>query len=161
MSHEVNDNLRLKKKDRNYTEKELLFLDALFGPEAKGNVRKAMYIAGYSENTSSLTVIRALKQEIIEAAQEVLASGTPLAVMGLFEAITDPNKLGTSNVIKAAQQILDRAGLVKPEQDLNLKVPEGGLVILPAKKTREIINLDDDKPRESNTSTVGEEEKVS
>ena len=46
-----------------YTEKQLAFLDALVG-EAKGDIRSAMRVAGYSDATKTSEVVGPLKQEI-------------------------------------------------------------------------------------------------
>ena len=47
------------------TEKQEAFLEALCG-EAKGNIRGAMNIAGYSENTKVSEIVSSLKDEIVE-----------------------------------------------------------------------------------------------
>ena len=62
------------------TDQQKSFLTALFG-DAKGNPKKAGEIAGYSEH-SYPKVIRALKDEIIQRAEEVMASYSPKATMG-------------------------------------------------------------------------------
>lgn len=126
-------------KNRKYTEQQLAFLDSLFRSDVNGNIRKAMAIAGYSDNVSSISIIRSLRDEILDAAKEVLAAGTPMAVMELFGVLTEPSKLGAGNTIKAAREILDRAGLIKPEDGINLKIPEGGLVILPVKGSKQKV----------------------
>lgn len=137
-------------KNRNYTQQQLAFLEALMGPEAEGDLRKAMTLAGYSDNTPISEIKRSLKEEIIDLALNELASSTPEAVMALKRVLKEPNQLGAGTRLKAVAQILDRAGIVKPEGDLNLKVPEGGLIILPAKKksTDDSITID--------TTDVGE-----
>ena len=47
------------------TDKQEAFLEALCG-EAKGNIRGAMNIAGYSENTKVSEIVSSLKDEIVE-----------------------------------------------------------------------------------------------
>lgn len=122
---------------RKYTEKQTLFLENLAGP-AKGNVLEAMRLAGYGEDVSSTSIIRSLKNEIIEIAKDMLAGASIKAVIGLEEALENPNALGTKQKIAAAQQLLDRAGLVKPPEDQGLKLEVGeGVIILPAKRSLE------------------------
>ena len=51
------------KTEKEYTDKQLLFLDALMSDECKGNIKKAMKAAGYAETTHSRVVGSALKEE--------------------------------------------------------------------------------------------------
>ena len=45
------------------TDRQRTFLDCLFD-DANGNIRTAMKIAGYSENTKTSTVLQTLQEEI-------------------------------------------------------------------------------------------------
>lgn len=131
----------MSEKKKELTTMEATFLEALRG-EAKGDLRAAMKLAGYSDNTSVSVLMRQLKNEIIEVAQEMLAAGSIKAVLGLDDVMDKPNALGAKNKIAAAKEILDRAGIVKPSGEVNLSIPEGGLIILPAKgakKPEEVI----------------------
>lgn len=119
-------------KKKELTVLERSFLEHLFG-EALGNPKLAMKMAGYGENNSVAQITRQLRQEIIEMAEITLAGASPKAVLGLIGVIDDPNALGNKSKIAAAKEILDRAGLVKPDSDVNLKIPSGGVIILPAK----------------------------
>mgnify|MGYP000990772506 CR=1 FL=1 len=122
----------MSKKDKVYTDQQRLFLDAL--PSCKGNIRAAMNIAGYSENTPERYMIEALHEEMVEIANKLLAANSIKAAQGLVDVIDNEGKsLGASNVINAAKQILDRAGVVQKDASVNVKVG-GGLLILPAKK---------------------------
>ncbi len=90
-------------------------------------------MAGYGENNSIAQITRQLRHEIVEMAEITLAAASPKAVLGMIGVIDDPNALGNKAKIAAAKEILDRSGLVKPEGDVNLKIPSGGVIILPAK----------------------------
>lgn len=130
-----------KKPQRELTEKQKIFLDALMG-EARGNIRKAMDIAGYAKESSVASVVNSLKDEMIDRAKNYMAANAMKASMALEDSLDDPNALGTANKLKAAQAILDRAGIsgkTEKEGDVNLKVPTGGLFILPAKAKDEGI----------------------
>ena len=94
-----------------YTEKQLAFLDALVG-EAKGDIRSAMRVAGYSDATKTSEVVGPLKQEIVERASTLLAINAPKATFSMLDVLTDPSSMGARNAVTAASQILDRAGLV-------------------------------------------------
>ena len=116
---------------KKYTEKQQAFLDALMG-EARGNVRKAMDIAGYSKGTAASEVTRPLKEDIIEQASMMLAMNAPKAAYGLLGVLDDPTALGARNAINAAREVLDRTGLVKREK-VEVTNNGGGMFILPPK----------------------------
>lgn len=113
------------------TEKQDAFLDALLY-EAKGNVREAMRIAGYSGGTRPNEVLRSLKEEIIERTQLMLAANAPKAAVGLVDVIDDPSALGARNAVAAAAQILDRVGVIKKEQ-IQVESTGQAMFILPPK----------------------------
>lgn len=122
----------MSKKDKVYTDQQKLFLDAL--PAVKGDVRKAMDIAGYSPLTPERYIIEALHEEIVEIANKMLAANAVKASMALVEVLDDKgNKQGHSNMTNAAKQILDRAGVVAKDSSVSIKVG-GDLFFLPAKK---------------------------
>ncbi len=114
------------------TDQQKSFLTALFG-DAKGNPKRAGEIAGYSEH-SYPKVIRALKDEIIQRAEEVMASYSPKATMGLVNALEEDGSTPNASIrVEAAKQILDRVGLTKKEKvDINVK-SVSGIFILPPK----------------------------
>ena len=116
---------------KEYTEKQQAFLDALMG-EARGNIRKAMDIAGYSRGTKASEVTGPLKEEIIEQASMMLAMNAPKAAHGLIGVLDDPTALGARNAINAAREVLDRTGLVKKEK-VEVTNNGGGMFILPPK----------------------------
>lgn len=117
---------------------EQAFLEYLFHEDVKGNIRQAMRLAGYSENMAPSIILKQLKNEIIDRAQLELAAHSAKALLALIGVLDDPNAMGAKTKIEAAKQVLDRAGLVKPEGsgDVNLKVPDTGLIILPAKGSK-------------------------
>jgi len=124
-----------KQGEREYTERQLSFLANLL--KTGGDPKKAAELAGYSEG-SYPQVIKALKQEMIDLASDVLAQSAPKAAFKLVEVMEAEHSIPQSNVkIQAAQTILDRIGLGKAERiDVNHKVDDsnqGSLFILPAK----------------------------
>lgn len=119
-------------QEKIYTPKQEAFLEALCG-EAKGNIRAAMTIAGYSATTKTYEVVGPLKEEIIDKASLMLAMNTPKATFSIVDVLEDPGSLGARNAVSAAREILDRAGLVKKEK-VELSGPAGGMFILPPKK---------------------------
>ena len=113
------------------TDKQEAFLDALMS-EARGNIRAAMDIAGYSKSTKSSEVVGPLKDDIIERASMMLALNAPKAAFGIVDVLDDPSALGARNAISAAREVLDRSGIVKKEQ-VEVTTNTGGLFVLPPK----------------------------
>ena len=126
-------NLVTNQKEKELTEQQEKFLDALFG-EANGNPKRAGEIAEYAEGSYTYA-IKSLKEEIIKRAENVLAAHSPKAVMGLVNGLDADGSLPQANIrIEAAKQILDRVGLGKKEQiDITAKVSHV-LFILPPKE---------------------------
>jgi len=122
-----------KKEATELTEKQKIFLSALFG-EANGEPRAAAEIAGYAP-TSYPKVVHGLKNQIIERAETVLAAHSPKAALSIANAIDDDGSMpGASIRMEAAKQILDRVGIIKREKiDIDAKIAHG-IFILPAKE---------------------------
>ncbi len=113
------------------TEKQEAFLEALCS-DARGNIREAMNMAGYSSNTRVNEVVGPLRDEIVDRASMVLAMNAPKATYSMVDVLNDPGAMGARNAVAAATQILDRTGLIKKEK-IEIKGPEGGVFILPPK----------------------------
>lgn len=124
------------------TEQEQLFLEYLF-QEAAGDVRAAMSLAGYPKSQTITSLLSKLHDEVIQKAREYLVGHTPEAVIKMIGVMRDPSTPGTPNLLKAAQEIMDRAGLVKEEK---VAVTSGGVVFLPEKR----------KPNDSESGTMAE-----
>lgn len=134
----TNDQMEMTMQDTNgeriYTQQQSAFLEVLFN-EAKGNLRKAMTLAGYGDNTPVSQVVKSLSKEITELSREYLAAHSAKATIAMINVLDDPSALGTPNLIKAAENILNRSGVAQKEA-VSLDIPEGGLVILPAKNIK-------------------------
>ena len=120
------------KTEKQYTDKQLIFLDALMSEECRGNLRKAMDVAGYAKETSISSVVSALKEEINDKASMTLAMNAPKAAWGMVDVLNDPSAMGARNTVSAAREILDRTGLIKKEQ-VEVKNTGGAMFILPPK----------------------------
>ena len=118
------------------TDKQEAFLDALMS-EARGNIRAAMDIAGYSKSTKSSEVVGPLKDDIVERASMMLALNAPKAAFGIVDVLDDPSALGARNAISAAREVLDRSGIVKKEQ-VEVTTNQGGLFVLPPKSSDDL-----------------------
>tara|TARA_X000001036_G_scaffold361408_1_gene344692 strand:- start:93 stop:470 length:378 start_codon:yes stop_codon:yes gene_type:complete len=119
---------------RKLTERQQKFLNALFA-DANGSIKDAKIIAGYSTSTNNQEIIKALKEEILEATQIFMASNAPLAAMAMVGGLSDPTELGIRDKMTAARELLDRSGLVKTEK---MQVEStGGVMLMPPKKAQE------------------------
>ena len=122
---------------KSLTDKQSAFLEALLG-EARGNIRAAMNIAGYSKTTATTEVVGPLREEITERAGMMLAINAPKAAFGIIDVLDDPSALGARNAISAAREVLDRTGLVKKEQ-VEVSGNAGGIFILPPKTANDDV----------------------
>jgi hypothetical protein len=121
--------------EKKLSERQEKFIEALLG-EAKGNVRQAMRIAGYSDTTAIREAMAPVAEEVAEAAQMLLALNAPKAALGMVGVLDDPSSLGARNVVAAAKELLDRAGVVKKEK-VEVSGPAGSMFILPPKQSPE------------------------
>jgi hypothetical protein len=117
---------------REYTDKQKAFLEVLMSETCRGNIRAAMTQAGYSEQTSTASVVEPLAKEINDKAAMMLAMNAPKAAFAMRDVLDDPSAMGARNSIAASAQILDRTGLVKKEQ-VEVNNTGGAMFILPPK----------------------------
>lgn len=129
-------------KDKKLTEKQQKFLDAIL--ETNGDIAEAGKLAGYSGNYHQ--PLKALKEEVIDLASDVLARSAPQAAFKLLEVLNSNKPIPqANNKLQAAQTILDRVGLARTDRvqvDHNIS---GGIFILPEKETieAEVANYED------------------
>lgn len=126
-------------KSKLLTPMQNLFLEYL-GGEAKGDIRTAMTMAGYSPNTSQQEVIRSLRNEIREVAEMLLATLSVKAVHALDTTLDSPNRMGAGNATNAANSILDRVGMGKKE-DKPTVITVQPIFFLPEKRGREGVTI--------------------
>lgn len=117
---------------RELTDQHKQFIKALF--ETNGNVKKSAEIVGFSVGYG-YDLMKVLKEEIISKAEEVLALNAMRASFTLAEAV-DPNSDAPTNPLRlrAAEQILDRIGIVKKEKVEISGNENSPIFILPAKQ---------------------------
>jgi len=114
------------------TTKQQTFLDNIVS--CNGNLKQAAELAGYAPG-SYTTIAKGLRKEIIEIAENIMASSAPQAALKVVEMVTSDNPLPQANIrLQAAQTLLDRVGLGKKDK-LEVDVQGSqGLFILPAKE---------------------------
>jgi len=113
------------------TTKQQDFLDNLIA--CGGNAQQAAEVAGYAPG-SYTSVVKALKSEILDLTEGVLAVNAPKAAMKLIQVMDSDEPIPQANMrLQAAQTLLDRVGIGKKERlDVKVETPSG-LFILPAK----------------------------
>ena len=131
----------MNNSEKEITDKQAAFLEALLG-EARGKIRAAMDIAGYSKMTKTSEVLSSLREEITERAGLMLAMNAPKAAFGIVDVLDDPSSFGARNAISATREVLDRTGLVKKEQ-VEVTGTNSGIFILPSKTAANENNLDE------------------
>ena len=121
-----------KSRKKELTEMQQIFLDNVV--TTGGDLKKAAELAGYKGN--HYQVIKSLKDELVDMAQNLLAHNAPKAAMKLVEVMESDRPVPqASSKLQAAQTILDIDGVAKTERlniDHNVS---GGLFILPQKET--------------------------
>ena len=117
---------------RALTDNQQRFLQVLF-EEANGDVVTAKKLAGYSDATSTTTIVESLKEEITDATRSYFARIAPRAAVSMGNALLDPTELGIRDKMAAAKDLLDRAGLGKVER-VDVTSGGGGIFYLPAKE---------------------------
>jgi hypothetical protein len=116
------------------TTKQKLFLDFLISEEAMGDLRTAMRLAGYSDNTKIAHTAKELRKEIREATETLLAMYAPKAAFALTSILDDPDTFNARHIISASKEILDRTGLgTKAHVELEVN-PHNPIFILPPKQ---------------------------
>lgn len=145
--------MSLPAKKKQLTELQMSFLEHLFG-DAQGDATKAKRMAGYDETTKTMTVVKSVAEEIAEYSKLYLATHSPRAVAQLVRGL-DEDGLDASSLtrLKFIQEILNRSGITTPQSgDVNLRVPSGGIIILPAKEVdqRKTIDLQVSEYKEIN-----------
>lgn len=130
------------KKKKELTELQLAFLEHLYG-DARGDYKVAMALAGYSPNTRVTDILKSLREEIREVALDYLALSAPKAAYEMVDIISNPTKGGASIAIAAAKEVLSRSG-VNAKEDASIRVPSGGIFIMPAKSIPFVEEIEDE-----------------
>ena len=122
------------KKIRELTERQQKFLDVLF-EQANGDPTQAKILAGYSEHSSTSSIVATMKDEIMDATQLYMSRNAPKAAVAMVSGIDDPTQLGIRDRLGAAKELLDRVGLIKTEK-VQVEA-SGGVMLMPTKKPTE------------------------
>ena len=130
----------LPSRKKELTTKQETFLSALFNNG--GQVMAAIDTAGYSPDSRGW-LMRTVKDEIIDRAKNQLAGSSVKAINRLSEGLDADGTIPSGQMdirMKAASEILDRAGISKRQEvNVNGQVLHG-VVMLPAKDKVKVIN---------------------
>jgi len=107
---------------RQLNDRQQKFLAVLF-EEANGDVVQAKKIAGYADNTPTTSIVKGLKDEILEATSMYMARNAPKAAMAMTGALYDPTELGIRDKMAAAKELQVEAS--------------GGVMLMPPKAVSE------------------------
>ena len=77
------------------------------------DLRTAMRLAGYSENTKVAYTTRELREEMRVATETLLDMYAPKAAYALTSILDNPDAINERHEISACKEILDRTGLIK------------------------------------------------
>jgi hypothetical protein len=111
------------------SEQQQAFIDALM--ENGGIVTDAAKTAGYSK-ARGYALVRELKEDIIEAAEYILAMHAPRAANTLTQGLGGGEHTPTPTAVDCAKQVLDRVGLVKKDK-VEISGPAQAIFFLPPK----------------------------
>lgn len=124
------------KKTKVLTAKQKAFLAALSN-EANGDIRTAMKLAGYSDQTRPDEVVGSLHEEIVEISSKLIASHSVKAVSKLIGVLDNPANPGNKDIIAAAKELLDRAGVMKKDPNSgSTNIKTDAVFILPPKDSK-------------------------
>lgn len=132
----------VSKKGKELTPLQKEFIKHLMS-DAKGDLKLARQLSGYSENTTVWEIVAPIKDEVLEATKQVLAMHSIKAAFSLGDVLDTPSMLGASNAIKAATEVLDRVGVVKEDNRVS-ELPQGTIFILPPKDAKVSVNYSTD-----------------
>lgn len=119
-------------EEKEVDKREELFLEYLFADEFGGNAHKAKVAAGYSYNYPTRELVSRLQDKIIEETRKFFAQNAPKAALKITSVLDNPANVGNKELLAAAKDLLDRAGVSKPEQ---LEIKSGNsIIILPPKE---------------------------
>ncbi len=124
--------------DRELTDMQKAFLVHLMSDEAKGDPRIAMTMAGYQPSSDVMYLIRSLRKEILETAEEYIAGHAGRAAFGMVGVMDDALAPDIKEKMVAMKEVMDRAGLIKKDGIHGLSdIGQGVIFVLPAKKKAE------------------------
>ena len=137
------------KNKKGLTEKQQAFYNAYTDVDnlkTFGDAGASKTAAGYSPYTSSLEVLNAMPNEILDAINTYILGESMKSAKSIVDVRNDPSQLGAANKLKAADSILDRGGIVKKSQVEVVQENPSGIFFLPAKEPNSRDESDSSNP---------------
>ena len=106
----------------NLTKQEQLFIDYLFDGQEMRHPDEAKVLAGYPQNMPVLSIVKRVKDALIEKYDDYLALYAPKGLAGLMDVLANPEVPGSKVKLAAVVELLNRSGVVakdKKEQTVN------------------------------------------
>lgn len=116
---------------KNLNEKQEKFLDVLY-EEAEGDIRMAMRLAGYSDETRIHEVVTPLAKQIRDLTRNYIENGTIKAAQQLVHMVTNSHEPGIKDRLAVVKELLDRGGFDKTQR-IEIDTPNA-VFVLPSKK---------------------------
>lgn len=107
--------------------------------------RQALEESGYKETTSKSDILKsaAFRKALVDNLEGMLAFNGPEAIQSIENVLSNPNDPGSGVKLKAATEILDRAGLGKVERSKPEEQTINHVFILPQKNS-EVSEVEDE-----------------
>lgn len=112
------------------------FIELLFSTDPKdfkserARLQYCKTEAGYGDNTTAYGLMKHYKDEILDYTKKYLAMHSPRAAAEFVKILENPVARGADRTLKAAAEVLDRAGIVKKDElEITGEVPSAVLVL--------------------------------
>lgn len=115
------------------TPQEQLFIDLLFDGQQMRNPDEAKQMAGYPANYPVLSIVKKVKDELINKYNDYLALYAPKGLAGLMDVLDNPETPGSKVKLAAVIELLDRSGVNKKQNNEQISQQPNYVFMLPVK----------------------------
>jgi hypothetical protein len=119
----------------NLTQQEQMFIDLLFDGQQMRHPDEAKQMAGYPANYPVLSIIKKVKDELINKYNDYLALYAPKGLAALMDVLANSETPGAKVKLAAAMELLDRAGVNKKQNNEQITQQPNFIFYLPNKIT--------------------------
>lgn len=115
------------------TKQEQLFVDYLFDGQTMRHPDEAKVLAGYPQNYPVLSIVKKVKETLIDKYDDYLALYAPKGLAGLMDVLANPETPGSKVRLQAVIELLDRAGVTKKDKAEQVTQQPNFIFYLPSK----------------------------
>lgn len=119
--------------NKELSQQQQVFIDALFDGTSFRNPLDAKRLAGYADDYPVVKIVAEVSEQLIRNYDNALLLAAGKAVLGLVEVMDNPLEPGNKIRLQAIAEILDRAGVVKKDKTEVAPVQQHFMFVLPAK----------------------------